>query len=152
MYMIVKEGDQWCVKDKDGTKTLGCHPTEEEAKAQLKAIEANKDHSKKDTDKDKSKTLDRDGGDMTKEELINALVEWSNQNFGSGNAYRTFCEKIVPMVNKYLASQKKEIEPLIKPGGLIPINDFTTSELTLEIAKKVDELIGVVNKHIREHK
>lgn len=40
--MIIKEGDKFCVKTKDGSKTLGCHDTEEEALAQLRAVEASK--------------------------------------------------------------------------------------------------------------
>lgn len=41
-YMIRKKGDQWCVLTHDGSKTLGCHDSEEDAKAQLSAVEANK--------------------------------------------------------------------------------------------------------------
>jgi len=38
---VRQEGDKWCVFSKDDKK-LGCHDTEDEAKAQLAAIEANK--------------------------------------------------------------------------------------------------------------
>src|SRR5947208_13550037 len=41
-YFVEKRGNEWCVVDKTRTKTLGCHPTEAEANAQLRAIEANK--------------------------------------------------------------------------------------------------------------
>src|SRR5436309_2745761 len=41
-YFVEKRGSEWCVVDKTRTKTLGCHPTEAEANAQLRAIEANK--------------------------------------------------------------------------------------------------------------
>src|SRR3990172_12184025 len=40
--MIRKKGNEWCVYTKDGSKELGCHDTEEKAKAQLAAVEANK--------------------------------------------------------------------------------------------------------------
>ena len=40
--MIKHMGDEWCVFNKEGTKKLGCHPTEKEAEAQLAAIEASK--------------------------------------------------------------------------------------------------------------
>lgn len=41
--MIKKKGDaEWCVYTADGSKELGCHPTEEKAKEQLAAIEASK--------------------------------------------------------------------------------------------------------------
>lgn len=41
-HTIVKRGTKWCVTSKDGSKTLGCHDTEAEAKAQLAAVEASK--------------------------------------------------------------------------------------------------------------
>jgi hypothetical protein len=37
---IVRQGDQWCVTTEDGSETLGCHETEAEALAQLRAVEA----------------------------------------------------------------------------------------------------------------
>lgn len=37
-YAIRKRGDQWCVVKKDGSKTFGCHDSEEKAKAQLAVI------------------------------------------------------------------------------------------------------------------
>jgi hypothetical protein len=40
--MIVKEGSNYVVKTKDGSKTLGSHPTKAAALAQLRAIEAHK--------------------------------------------------------------------------------------------------------------
>lgn len=39
---IVRRGAQWCVVSEDGSKTLGCHDTEEAALRQLRAVEANK--------------------------------------------------------------------------------------------------------------
>ena len=42
---IVHEDGKWKVKTKDKSRTLGTHDTEEEAKAQLRAIEINKKHS-----------------------------------------------------------------------------------------------------------
>jgi hypothetical protein len=42
IYTIVQRGDQWCVTTADGSKTLGCHPSKEEALNQLRAVEANK--------------------------------------------------------------------------------------------------------------
>ena len=47
--MIKKVGVEFCVFSKDGKKNLGCHPTEEEAKKHLAAIEAAK-HAKKELD------------------------------------------------------------------------------------------------------
>lgn len=47
VYYVRKQGDEWCVFSKAG-KRLGCHPTEEKANAQLRAIEANKQHARKD--------------------------------------------------------------------------------------------------------
>lgn len=41
-YMIRHEGDEWVVRSADGRKVLGRHKTEDEAKAQLRAIEAAK--------------------------------------------------------------------------------------------------------------
>lgn len=41
-YIIEKLGDEWCLKTHDGSKTLGCHPTEEAAKAQERAVQASK--------------------------------------------------------------------------------------------------------------
>ena len=38
---VVQRGEEWCVTTMDG-KTIACHPTKEEALAQLRAIEANK--------------------------------------------------------------------------------------------------------------
>lgn len=43
--MIRKRGEKWCLMTQDGSRTLGCHDTEEEAKAQERAIEANKHRS-----------------------------------------------------------------------------------------------------------
>ena len=40
--MVVRHGNKWYVKTEDGSKTLGVHPTKEQALAQLRAIEANK--------------------------------------------------------------------------------------------------------------
>lgn len=40
--MIKQQDGKWCVYNKDGTKCLGCHPTEDEAKAQLVAVESAK--------------------------------------------------------------------------------------------------------------
>jgi uncharacterized protein len=40
--MIVKEGDEWVLKSKDGEKVLGRHKTREEAVAQERAVEAHK--------------------------------------------------------------------------------------------------------------
>jgi len=40
---IEQRGDQWCVLDADGEKVLGCHDSEAKAKAQLAAVESNKD-------------------------------------------------------------------------------------------------------------
>lgn len=37
--MIVHKDGQWCVMSKDGTKNLGCFPTEEEAKKRLARVE-----------------------------------------------------------------------------------------------------------------
>jgi hypothetical protein len=45
--MIVKRGNKYCVTDKQGNKTLGCHATRKEALAQLRAIEASKQKRKK---------------------------------------------------------------------------------------------------------
>jgi hypothetical protein len=39
---VVQRGDEWCVTTKDGSKTLGCHDSEEKANAQLQAIEISK--------------------------------------------------------------------------------------------------------------
>lgn len=41
-FHIVHEGSQWCLKAKSTGKTLGCHPTKEEAEAQERAVQANK--------------------------------------------------------------------------------------------------------------
>ena len=41
-HKIEKRGDEWCVTSEDGSKTLGCHPTRQEAVDQLGAIEASK--------------------------------------------------------------------------------------------------------------
>lgn len=40
-YAIVKRGDSYVVKKKDGSKVFGIHPSKAEAEAQLRAIEAN---------------------------------------------------------------------------------------------------------------
>ena len=45
IHVIEKRGDEYCVLDEAGEKTLGCHPTRAEAEAQLRAIEANKDNA-----------------------------------------------------------------------------------------------------------
>lgn len=40
--MIVKEGKQWVLRSKDGSKVLGRHPSKEAAEKQEWAIEAAK--------------------------------------------------------------------------------------------------------------
>jgi len=39
---IVRRGDKWCVTTQDGSRTLGCHDTKEDAIRQLAAVEVNK--------------------------------------------------------------------------------------------------------------
>lgn len=41
---VEHRGNKWVVVDHTRTKVLGTHDTEEEANAQLRAIEANKHH------------------------------------------------------------------------------------------------------------
>lgn len=41
-YVIRKKGSQWCLMTHDGSKTLGCHDTEEEAMTQERAVQASK--------------------------------------------------------------------------------------------------------------
>lgn len=43
---ITKKGDKWCVLSEDGSETLGCHNSRDEAIDQLQAIEANKSEVK----------------------------------------------------------------------------------------------------------
>jgi hypothetical protein len=38
--MIVKEGDKWCVKSKDGARGFGCYDSEDAAKDRLRQVEA----------------------------------------------------------------------------------------------------------------
>ena len=49
-YMIVKDGDKWCVhlqnEDKTSGETVKCHPSEEEAKKHMAALYANVDDAK----------------------------------------------------------------------------------------------------------
>lgn len=45
--MIRKSGDKWQVTNKEGTKVLGTHASEEEARAQLAAIEISKHRVKR---------------------------------------------------------------------------------------------------------
>ncbi len=47
--MIKKQGDQYCVFSKDGTKKLGCYPTHEEAVKRLQQIEYFKHAKSKET-------------------------------------------------------------------------------------------------------
>lgn len=51
--MIVKSGSKFLVKTKDGSRTLGEHDNEEDAKKQLEAIEISK--AKQDTPAEKPK-------------------------------------------------------------------------------------------------
>lgn len=44
--MIVRQGGNWVVKDSSGKNTLGTHPSEEQAKKQLAAIEISKARQK----------------------------------------------------------------------------------------------------------
>lgn len=44
-YKIVKKDDKWCVQKKDGSKTVGCHNSEEKAKRQMSALYANENKS-----------------------------------------------------------------------------------------------------------
>jgi hypothetical protein len=46
-YKIQKRGEKWCVLTEDGSKTLGCHDSEEKAQAQLGAVEASKARAEK---------------------------------------------------------------------------------------------------------
>jgi len=39
-YQIEKQGDEWCVVKEKGGKSMGCHPTEKEAQAQMRALYA----------------------------------------------------------------------------------------------------------------
>ncbi len=41
-YVIRKRGSQWCVLTADESRVLGCHDTEADAQAQLRAVEASK--------------------------------------------------------------------------------------------------------------
>lgn len=40
--MIVKQGNKWLLKTKDGSRTLGTHPTKEAARKQEEAIQYSK--------------------------------------------------------------------------------------------------------------
>ena len=42
IYIIQKRGSEWCVVSEDGTKKLGCYPTEKQARERLRQIEAAK--------------------------------------------------------------------------------------------------------------
>lgn len=42
VYKIQKRGNEWCVVSEDGTKKLGCYPTEKQARERLRQIEAAK--------------------------------------------------------------------------------------------------------------
>ena len=41
-YKLQKRGNEWCAVSEDGTKTLGCYPTEAQANERLRQIEAAK--------------------------------------------------------------------------------------------------------------
>jgi len=41
-YKLQKRGDEWCAISEDGTKTLGCYPTEAQANERLRQVEAAK--------------------------------------------------------------------------------------------------------------
>ena len=41
-YKLQKRGSQWCAVSEDGTKSLGCYPTEAEARERLRQVEAAK--------------------------------------------------------------------------------------------------------------
>jgi len=41
-YKLVHRDDEWCVTSEDGTKSLGCYPTETEARERLRQVEAAK--------------------------------------------------------------------------------------------------------------
>jgi hypothetical protein len=62
---IRKKGGEYCVVSHSG-KNLGCHATREEALAQLKAVEANKNSDKQESKKNS-------GGDMTEQEVQDLL-------------------------------------------------------------------------------
>ena len=41
-YKIVKRGAQWCAVSEDGSHSMGCYPTEAQAKERLRQVEAAK--------------------------------------------------------------------------------------------------------------
>ena len=55
-FVIQKRGDKFVVLDSDGKKVLGEHDTEEQAKAQLRAIEASKE---RDNDMEFSEVIEK---------------------------------------------------------------------------------------------
>ena len=39
-YKLQKRGNEWCAVSEDGTKSLGCYPTEAKARERLRQVEA----------------------------------------------------------------------------------------------------------------
>jgi hypothetical protein len=145
---IVKRGDKWLVMNKEKTKVLGTHSTEQEALDQLQAIEANKSYEDKGEYKGHPGTelqvemVEAHTHEVFENDNVSSYddghrhkVDWHDMKlFGADHEHNISRRKIM---YKSKDLDNKNVQELPKKGAL----DVTMNEYKSEFEKLVKEVI-----------